>query len=549
MPHLGSSLIWGCLAASLARAQEVVYVTDLSIFTVLAPCAAAAVSENVQAQTNQNCPEAVTDLQSCVCTKNNNFASISTGISSSVSRSCGSTASEDQASAASVFKAYCNQASVTPFPTPSNPVTQYITDFPAWQELAPCAASGLSYIVQSMTYDLCPAEPSLLATCVCDKNQNSLLASQGINKSVKSSCSSHAEDIDSAQAVFSGYCGLIKGTSSFPTTSDPPGDMTYHITALPEYSSLAPCAQSAVSYGVLSQTYDLCPDGPQALASCACLKSGMSGYMRNVITSDVKYSCDSTATEDVSSALAVFDLYCSAAKGLTTPAGVTESLEQTKATLNSGASGPKETGAFGGSESSGSQGAEGPLESGVSSSNSAGKSNTGTIVGAVVGVLAGIGLVGLVIFFFWRRRRYGQNGGQTVPQPIGPEYSGKPELDGSPNPDVLKNQEVTRVDNVSPVSAYSSPNTSELQGHSAYPQPPVPQMPELRGQDHASQMPSPVSPYTPQEAHSQPVYEAPAQQKPQVYEAHGQPRSELPGMGWQSGPVAEVHEVDGGYRG
>ncbi|KAI1656384.1 hypothetical protein F4813DRAFT_364204 [Daldinia decipiens] len=549
MPHLRSSLVWACLGASFARAQEVVYVTDLSIFTVLAPCAAAAVSENVQAQTYQNCPEAVTDLQSCVCTKNNNFASISTGISSSVSRSCGSTASEDQASAASVFNAYCNQASITPFPTPSNPVTQYITDFAAWQDLAPCAASGLSYVVQSMTYDLCPAEPSLLATCVCNKNQNSLLASQGINKSVKSSCSSHVEDIDSAQAVFSGYCGLIKGTSSFPTTSDPPGDMTYYITALPEYSSLAPCAQSAVSYGVLSQTYDLCPDGPKALASCACLKSSMSGSMRNVITSDVKYSCDSTATEDVSSALLVFDLYCSAAKGLTTPAGVTESLEQTMATSNTGTSGPKETGISGGSGSLSSEGGGRPLESGVSSSDSANKSNTGTIVGVVVGVLAALALIGLAIFFFWRQRRHSQNGSQTMSQPVDSEYSGKPELDGSQNPDVLKTQEVTRVDNVSPVSAYSSPNTSELQGHGGYPQPPIPQIPELRGQNHASQMPSPISPYTPQEAHGQPVHEAPAQTEPRVYEAHGQPRSELEGMGWQSGPVTGLHEVDGGYKG
>ncbi|KAI1410493.1 hypothetical protein F5Y13DRAFT_202290 [Hypoxylon sp. FL1857] len=552
MSLLRSLLIWTCLGVSFVGAQEIVYVTDLSIFTVLAPCAAAAISQNVQSQTFENCPEAVTDLQSCVCTKNNNFASISTGISKSVSYSCGSTASDDQASAASVFEAYCNQASITPFPVPSNPVTQYITDFPAWQELAPCAAAGLSYIVQSMTYDLCPAEPSLLATCVCSKNQNSLLASQGINTSVKYSCSSHTADIESAQAVFAGYCGLVQGTTSFPTASDPPGDMTYYITALPEYSLLAPCARSALSYGVLSQTYDLCPEGPQALASCACLKSGMSGYVSNEINSDVKYSCDSTATEDVSSALKVFDMYCSAAKGLTTPAGVTESVQQTSATKHTGTSGPKETNATGGSG-----GVEGPAGSGVSdtggsSASSKSRSNVGVIVGAVVGVAGGLAIIGLAAFFLWRRARLNKRHEQTVLSPP-PEFAGKPELDGavaapssaaSPDSNTLKDQLVTRTDNVSPVSAYSSPNASELQGHSAYPPPPpIPQMPELHEQSqsayaYSSRTQTQDSPYITHEAHGRPVHEA-----------HGQPRSELQGMSWQSGPVAGFHEMDGEHRG
>ncbi|KAI2633165.1 hypothetical protein GGS26DRAFT_555510 [Hypomontagnella submonticulosa] len=541
MPQLPSLLTWACLAASLVSAQEIVYVTDLSIFTVLAPCAARAVSANVQSQTYENCPEAVTDLQSCVCTKNNNFASISTGISKSVSYSCGSTASEDQASAASVFSAYCNQASVTPFPTPSNPVSQYITDFPAWQDLAPCAASGLSYIVQSMTYDLCPAEPGLLATCVCNKNQNSLRASQGINTSVKYSCSSHTADIESAQALFAGYCGLVKGTSSFPTTSDPPGDMTYYITALPEYSALAPCAQSAVSYAVLSQTYDLCPDGPMALASCACLKSGMPGLLSSMVTSDVKYSCDSTATEDVSSAMQVFDLYCSAAKALATPAGVTESVSQTTATEKSGSSGPKETGVNGSNGGSGgsktTQGPAGSNESGNvgpggNAAHSTSGPSTGTIVGAVVGGIAGLAIIGLAAFFLWKRSRKNK----AAPHPAAAaEFSGKPELDStvvapssaaSPNPSAMKGQADTRVDNVSPVTAHSVPNTSEL---SAYPPPPP----------------------SPQEAYGRPVvpvHEVPGQHYPDIHEAHGQPRAELQGMSWQSGPVAGYHEMDGGYR-
>lgn len=115
-----------------------------------APCAASALSENILGQTYSNCPEAVTELQSCVCTKNMNFASISTKISSSVSYSCGSTASDDQASAMTVLSAYCNQNNIPTFPTPSIKITKYITDLPAYSALAPCAAGGLSYAVQSM---------------------------------------------------------------------------------------------------------------------------------------------------------------------------------------------------------------------------------------------------------------------------------------------------------------------------------------------------------------------------------------------------------------
>ncbi|KAI1141685.1 hypothetical protein F5Y05DRAFT_270269 [Hypoxylon sp. FL0543] len=552
MSSLRSLLVWICLGVSIVGAQEIVYVTDLSIFTVLAPCAAAAISQNVQSQTFENCPEAVTDLQSCVCTKNNNFASISTGISKSVSYSCGSTASEDQVSAASVFEAYCNQASITPFPTPSNPVTQYITDFPAWQDLAPCAANGLSYVVQSMTYDLCPAEPSLLATCVCSKNQNSLLASQRINTSVKYSCSSHTADVESAQAVFAGYCGLVNGTTSFPTTSDPPGDMTYYITGLPEYGSLAPCAQSAVSYGVFSQTYDLCPEGPKALASCACLKGAMSDYVSNEINSDVKYSCDSTATEDISSALDVFELYCSAAKGLATPAGVTESVQQTIAPTHSGTSGPKETGGSGGSggvDSSTGSGASNTGGSSVDSKTGSG-SNVGTIVGAVVGVLVVLAILGLVAFFLWRRRARLNRDHEQTGLPTTAEFASKPELDGavatsasaaSPDSDTANAHVATRVDSVSPVSTQASPNALELPGHSAYPPPPpIPQMSELHEQDQSAYS------LRTQSQHSSVAHEAHGHP---LYEAHGQPRAELQGVGWESGPVTGFYEMDSEQRG
>lgn len=53
----------------------------------------------------------------------------------------------------------------------------------------------------------------------------------------------------------------------------------------------------------------------------------MTGMISSLITSDARYYCDSTAADDISSALDVWNVYCSAAKGLATPAGVTETGE------------------------------------------------------------------------------------------------------------------------------------------------------------------------------------------------------------------------------
>ncbi len=104
----------------------------------------------------------------------------------------------------------------------------------------------------------------------CRKQQNSLAISQSINSDIRTECSLTA-DLSSAQAFFSAYCNLNNGTSDFPIPSSPPGDMTYYITDMPQYSSMAPCARSALSRA--AQNSDACPRiGPQALASCACLK-------------------------------------------------------------------------------------------------------------------------------------------------------------------------------------------------------------------------------------------------------------------------------------
>ena len=53
----------------------------------------------------------------------------------------------------------------------------------------------------------------------------------------------------------------------------------------------------------------------------------MSRLVTNKITSDVKYSCGKTASEDISSAIEVFDYFCSAAQALVTPEGVIQSGE------------------------------------------------------------------------------------------------------------------------------------------------------------------------------------------------------------------------------
>lgn len=221
---------------------QIVYVTDLPAYTQLAPCAASAVTYAINSLTYKQCAPDVTGLASCVCTKDQNLAAVSTDISTNVLSNCGATASEDVSSAAALLKNYCTQSpNANPFPPITNGVSQYITDLPAYSDLGPCASNALGYIVGSMTYNKCPGAASALVSCACLKNQNSLLISGDINKSVFSSCgTTHSQDVASAHAVFAGYCGLNNGTSNFPTPSALAGSMTYYITDMAEYSSLAP---------------------------------------------------------------------------------------------------------------------------------------------------------------------------------------------------------------------------------------------------------------------------------------------------------------------
>jgi hypothetical protein len=229
-----------------------------------------------------------------------------------------------------VFSNYCNQGASNPFPPITNGITQYPWDLAAYSELGPCASNAFSAVLGDLTGVDCPPAASALVSCACLKNQNALAVSASLNTVIGFSCgTTHTADVSSAQAVFAGYCGLNNGTSNFPTPSALAGSLTYYITDLPQFSSLAPCAGSAVSENVLyalTQAFNGdCPSDPTQLVSCACVKDGNFGWVSTNIISGVSFSCGTTATADISSALAVFSYYCSAGKGLVTPKGVTNS--------------------------------------------------------------------------------------------------------------------------------------------------------------------------------------------------------------------------------
>ncbi|KAK0709615.1 hypothetical protein B0T26DRAFT_679006 [Lasiosphaeria miniovina] len=591
-----SSLLPVSLAlAATAAANSIVYVTDLTVYTALAPCAQNGLRYNVMGLTAQACPEAVTDLQACVCTKNQNFGSIASAVSSSVAYYCGSTASQDQASVSTVLSVYCNQDATVAFPTPVTPVSAYITDFPEFGNLAYCASYYLSYVVNSLTQDACPTDATALASCACSKNQNSLVISQDINTSVKSACSGHTADVSSAQAMFAAYCALNNGTSAFPQTTNPPGDMTYYISDLPQYSSLAPCAANALSYAVLRQTAGLCPTGPMALASCACFKDGMTSNILSQITSYVKEGCASTATDDISSAVGVYDFYCNAANAKVTADGVTNSVSQPTPTRSSGS---KFTGNFGGTGggSTGSSGGSGSnngngsgSSSGTGTGNGIGGStapatsdtankggpSTGVIAGVVVGVVAVLAIVGVLVFFLVKQAQKRKAASHhALPENASPSnypdpYGGKHELASeavaagavagagagagahpppSPSPSTLKVAGPPRTDNVSPVSAHAhtlTPPPNKLDPYGQAQHPPLPNSAELYGQNPAySPAPNTAELYA-QGGHQYP----PHANRPEL-QGHGAPYSpagsaELYAQGSGQYPPANRPELQG----
>ncbi|KAH6880478.1 hypothetical protein B0T10DRAFT_144486 [Thelonectria olida] len=452
--------------AALSRADGVVYVTDLEIYTLLAPCVATAISYDVLGITYSTsaCGDSETAMQSCVCHNSADFKNIYSSISSDVTYSCGSSATDDLWSASKVMDQYCNQGDTTiTFSTPTaNLVNNYITDLPEMAYLPPCAQSALSQVVMGAGSNRCPEDASLFAPCVCSKSDVVKDISSSIGSSVKYSCS-NTEDVAAASTFYDEYCAMNEGTTSFKKPAGPPGHMTYYITALPQFKSLPSCAKSAVSYAIQSQSSWLCGSGPEELASCVCLKQGMSGYVSSALTTEVKWSCDSTATAALSSAVSVWNYYCSAASSKVV-ATVAESAAPTYSIPESraGTTGPAETGSSDGSKSDKSNSSDdSSKEKSTSGSSSDDKDDEGGM--GIVPIAGGIGAavvligVGLGLFFFWRKKRRQAEMGNKLPS--GPEggdhyqYNGKPELMGS-----------THLGDGKPANHYQPTGAQELSG-------------------------------------------------------------------------------------
>ncbi|EPE08476.1 hypothetical protein F503_01259 [Ophiostoma piceae UAMH 11346] len=545
--------------ASLVHAEDIVYVTDLKIFTELAYCAQLALSLDVMSMTETKCSEGVTALQSCVCTEKGYSSSLIGQLSEDVLSKCASTASADISSVLTVFDAYCNQASTYTFPQPSVTVSQFVNDIAEMQYLAPCAYSQVSIAIMDMADNLCPSDAPHLATCVCSKNQNSLAISAKINTNVGQACKLQTADISSAQAFYAAYCDLNNGTSSFPSATNPPGDMSYYITDIPAFWSLTGCGQTALSQAVFTQTYELCPEGPQLLASCACIKPSMSSVVNSYITSAMSRSCSSNEVrEAASSALSIFGMYCSAARDDTTLAGITTSIAQTApfglggsgsaaATGTPTATGTKATGTTRGSSStSGTTSANSGSSAGADSTTSddSSKSNTPVIVGAVVGVIGGLALIALAAYFVWRHARKSQAQKSEFQQldnlapadgPGGPgtqagTFAGKPELSGTPVAAVglypPGQSPSPALSNNYSNQAPSSPSPQQGSGYNNYAYPPPPHtQAELQGQ-----MYSPNGAYPTQQHYS----ELQAQSIPPA-------QAELYGSSGTPGPAAELY--------
>jgi hypothetical protein len=98
------------------------------------------------------------------------------------------------------------------------------------------------------------------------------------------------------------------------------GQQTYLLTEFPAVKSLAPCA-TGYFWGAQNWVSNDCPTNvaPTFSASCACLKNQNSASIISILSTGIlgAYACGTTATQDVTSALAAFSSYCAQAQSIT----------------------------------------------------------------------------------------------------------------------------------------------------------------------------------------------------------------------------------------
>ncbi|KAF1733633.1 hypothetical protein CRV24_005160 [Beauveria bassiana] len=332
---MGSGTLYAAAAAVLTAAVrvrgDVPFMTELEIFSQLAPCVTSAVTNAyLWEQDTTACGSEPTKLQLCICTNSAELNKMTQSISSAVSSRCGKQADDDQASASHLVDRYCHADKTISFATPtSNIIPGVMSDVAAISSLPPCVQSGLSAAVNAAANEGCPTVANMWAPCACSKKNVVEQINASLGQEVRKSCS-NADDVTLASSFYTQFCAMNEGTTSFGAMPGPPGDMSYYITALPQFSSLRACAQTGIAEAVMSQSTYLCAAGPQALASCVCLKPGILGKASQVLTSSVKYNCDNTALADVSSAASVLEYYCQAAQSKVV-ATVSQSISETKA--------------------------------------------------------------------------------------------------------------------------------------------------------------------------------------------------------------------------
>lgn len=344
----------------------------------------------------------------------------------------------------------------------------------------------------------------------------------------------------------------------------------------------------------------MCGEGPQELASCVCLKSGLLSSVSSSLTSNVKWYCDNTATDEVSSAMEVLDFYCSAAKG-DVVATVSQSVAQTYPTAesrtNAGNTSPSETGSTGspgasetGGGSSGGNGGDSNTDGSQSNSNGGGSNNSSSnsndggmkpaiIAAVVLGVVVGLIAIAALAWFIRRKNLKAKAAAaaaspSTAPsQPPYQPYGGRPELVGSEAND----SRVNIANSASPHSIDHPFGKPELLGAQVNELPPQQGFrTELQGEGIHGGYGMPYG-QPPQEMAAAGGYPGPYGHQPQHPQPYGQPpphqlqhqlsvtsaRTATGAMepspispqyghapyqhGWQSGPV-EAYEMDSTRR-